>query len=70
MDRLPQMGGASYPLARALYDCVAEEPDELSFRAGDILEVLDTNSHDWFVCRHQGTMMSANAPANYLQMLQ
>lgn len=44
-------------LAKALYDNVAESPDELSFRKGDIMTVLerDTQGLDgWWLCSLHG----------------
>lgn len=35
-------------LAEAVWDHVAMEPEELAFRAGDVIEVLDTLDKDWW----------------------
>lgn len=35
-------------LAEAVWDHVAMEPEELAFRAGDVIEVLDTMDRDWW----------------------
>lgn len=35
-------------LAEAVWDHVAMEPEELAFRAGDVIEVLDTLDRDWW----------------------
>ncbi|GFG36450.1 hypothetical protein Cfor_11474, partial [Coptotermes formosanus] len=35
-------------LAEAVWDHVAMEPEELAFRAGDVIEVLDTVDRDWW----------------------
>ncbi|XP_073436768.1 cas scaffolding protein family member 4 isoform X2 [Dendrobates tinctorius] len=57
-------------LAKALYDNKAECPDELAFRKGDILTVLDQNvlgSEGWWRCYLHGRQ--GLAPANRLQLL-
>lgn len=44
-------------LARALYDNTAEAPDELAFRKGDILVVLEQNTNNiegWWLCSLRG----------------
>jgi hypothetical protein len=69
MDRMPTFGQSTYPLARALYDCIAEEPDELSFKGGDVLEIVDMSNPDWWVARHQGTFDNRNIPVNYVQLM-
>ncbi len=57
-------------LAKALYDNVAEAPDELTFRRGDVLTVMETNPgglDGWWLCslnNHQGI-----APGNRLRIL-
>ncbi|XP_024879180.1 rho guanine nucleotide exchange factor 4-like isoform X3 [Temnothorax curvispinosus] len=35
-------------LAEAVWDHVAMEPEELAFRAGDVIDVLDTLDRDWW----------------------
>lgn len=35
-------------LAEAVWDHVAMEPEELAFRAGDLIDVLDTVDKDWW----------------------
>lgn len=35
-------------LAEAVWDHVAMEPEELAFRAGEVIEVLDTLDRDWW----------------------
>ncbi|XP_061816609.1 breast cancer anti-estrogen resistance protein 1 [Nerophis lumbriciformis] len=57
-------------LAKALYDNVAESPDELSFRKGDILTVLERNTqglNGWWLCSLHGRQ--GIVPANRLKIL-
>ncbi|XP_041811828.1 cas scaffolding protein family member 4 [Chelmon rostratus] len=57
-------------LAKALYDNTAERADELAFRKGDIVTVLDQNvagTSGWWKCSLYGRR--GLAPANRLQLL-
>ncbi|CAL1545758.1 unnamed protein product [Lymnaea stagnalis] len=57
-------------LAKALYDNIAETPDELAFRRGDVLTVVeqDTNGLDgWWLCSLRGK--HGIAPGNRLKIL-
>ncbi|KAG7478082.1 hypothetical protein MATL_G00076670 [Megalops atlanticus] len=57
-------------LAKALYDNTAECPDELAFRKGDIVTVMEQNvtgSHGWWKCSLHGRQ--GLAPANRLLLL-
>uniref|UniRef100_A0A3B4ABF7 Osteoclast-stimulating factor 1 n=1 Tax=Periophthalmus magnuspinnatus TaxID=409849 RepID=A0A3B4ABF7_9GOBI len=54
-------------LPEALYDFTAEEEDELEFRAGDIIEVLDRNDPSWWRGKLRGK--SGLFPANYTEQL-
>ncbi|NXE96040.1 CASS4 protein, partial [Menura novaehollandiae] len=59
-----------HTLAKALYDNKAECSDELAFRRGDILTVLEQNvlgSEGWWSCSLHGR--HGLAPANRLQLL-
>uniref|UniRef100_A0A8C8LPQ7 Breast cancer anti-estrogen resistance protein 1 n=1 Tax=Oncorhynchus tshawytscha TaxID=74940 RepID=A0A8C8LPQ7_ONCTS len=62
--------GSQNVLAKALYDNVAESPDELSFRKGDIMTVLerDTQGLDgWWLCSLHGRQ--GIVPGNRLKIL-
>ncbi|KAM6946513.1 cas scaffolding protein family member 4 [Lycodopsis pacificus] len=57
-------------LAKALYDNTAERADELAFRKGDIVTVMDQNvagTRGWWMCSLYG--WDGLAPANRLQLL-
>ncbi|XP_036955581.1 cas scaffolding protein family member 4 [Acanthopagrus latus] len=57
-------------LAKALYDNTAECADELAFRKGDIITVMDQNvagTSGWWMCSLYGRQ--GLAPANRLQLL-
>lgn len=57
-------------LAKALYDNTAECADELAFRKGDIIMVMDENvagTSGWWMCSLYGRQ--GLAPANRLQLL-
>lgn len=51
---------------KALYDFTAEESDELGFKAGDIIEVLDRSDVSWWRGRLRGN--TGLFPANYTMM--
>ena len=68
MDQLPSFGQQSnYPMARALYDCEAEEPDELTFYAGANIEILNMEHSEWWVGRLNG--VTGNVPSCYVELL-
>ena len=53
-------------VAKALYDNIAESLDELPFRKGDLLTVLEQNTaglEGWWLCSLRGRQVSAS---NYL----
>lgn len=57
-------------LAKALYDNVAESPDELTFRKGDIMTVLERNTgglDGWWLCSLHGRQ--GIVPGNRLKIL-
>lgn len=57
-------------LAKAVYDNMAESPDELAFRKGDILTVLEQNTNGlegWWLCSLRGRQ--GICPGNRLRLL-
>ncbi|XP_059054032.1 breast cancer anti-estrogen resistance protein 1 isoform X2 [Achroia grisella] len=57
-------------MARALYDNIAESPDELAFRRGDLLTVLEQNtggSEGWWLCSLRGRQ--GICPGNRLKVV-
>ncbi|XP_054286391.1 breast cancer anti-estrogen resistance protein 1 isoform X2 [Macrosteles quadrilineatus] len=57
-------------VARALYDNIAESPDELAFRRGDVLTVLEQNTagiEGWWLCALRGRQ--GICPGNRLRLL-
>ena len=56
--------------AKALYDNIADTPDELNFNAGDVLEIIAKDYDDnegWWKCS-LGTLEGL-VPANFLEEL-
>ncbi|XP_052063389.1 breast cancer anti-estrogen resistance protein 1-like isoform X1 [Mytilus californianus] len=57
-------------LAKAVYDNKAETPDELAFRRGDVLSVIEQDTgglEGWWLCSYRGKQ--GIAPGNRLQLL-
>ncbi|KAB0392406.1 hypothetical protein E2I00_020220 [Balaenoptera physalus] len=54
-------------LAKALYDNVAESPDELSFRKGDIMTVLERDTQGLDGCKTQQGLYQAPGPSPQFQ---
>ncbi|XP_018603290.2 enhancer of filamentation 1 isoform X2 [Scleropages formosus] len=62
--------GSKGAMARALYDNVPESPEELAFRKGDILTVIEQNTgglEGWWLCSLHGRQ--GIAPGNRLKLL-
>ena len=49
LRNLPPRMQIIFPTVRAVYDYDAVHGDELSFKEGDLLEVMETDEDDW--CR-------------------
>ncbi|XP_056606448.1 GRB2-related adapter protein 2b [Triplophysa dalaica] len=61
---LPQSSGTS---VRAMFDFTAEDQDELNFRTGDLIEVLDQSDRFWWKGRLRGR--TGLFPVNYTNPL-
>ncbi|CAL1587793.1 unnamed protein product [Knipowitschia caucasica] len=66
-EPLPPPPQRSTTQVRALYDFMAEEGDELEFRAGDVIEVLDRSDPLWWKGKLRGK--SGLFPSNYTELL-
>ncbi|XP_055631950.1 breast cancer anti-estrogen resistance protein 1 isoform X2 [Toxorhynchites rutilus septentrionalis] len=58
-------------LAKAIYENIAESTDELAFRKGDILTVIETDTSDlkgWWLCQLRGRQ--GICPGNRLKIIQ
>jgi len=53
-------------IMKAIYDYQEQEPDELSFHAGDIVYVLDQTDDDWWRARCKGR--EGLVPSNHLEV--
>jgi hypothetical protein len=60
---------ASQPTAaKALYDYSAQQPDELSIRAGEELTLMGKEEAGWYQCRNVGGNLGM-VPSNYLTII-
>lgn len=64
---LPNKPVIVLPRCRALYDYSAQDLDELSFREGDIIDVVKEHEGGWWTGRLKGR--EGLMPANYVQKL-
>ena len=50
----------------AVYGCDGDTEDELSFKAGDIIMVVDSSDANWWTGAVDGTGPTGTFPANYV----
>lgn len=74
---LPPVPGAAAPapvvdenLFVALYDYAARAADDLSFKKGEHLRVLNQSDGDWWQAEHVVTMKKGFIPSNYVAKVQ
>lgn len=53
--------------ARALYNFNARDPEDLSFRKGDMLNILEKHEVEWWRAQSQRSLQIGVIPANYVQ---
>lgn len=56
----------SYEIFIALYDYITRTPEDLEFYKGDLLEILDNKSGDWWLARSKKTRLHGYIPSNYV----
>ena len=57
-------------VVKALYDFASEDSDDLNFKVGDVIEVLDSSDqYGWWNGRIKGTQRTGNFPSNYVKKL-
>jgi len=55
------------PQCRALYDFQAENPDELSFSTGQVIDIVSQENSDWWTGILNGR--EGIFPANYVELI-
>ncbi|XP_046355449.2 tyrosine-protein kinase SRK2-like [Haliotis rufescens] len=63
----PSAFSATAKLLTALYDYEARSNDDLSFRKGDQMELLDESDGDWWLAKHENGQ-EGYVPSNYVAM--
>lgn len=69
---VPQIPDANVPSAKifvALYDYDARTDEDLSFRKGEHLEILNDTQGDWWLARSKRTRKEGYIPSNYVAKL-
>lgn len=56
-----------HPRAQGLWDFNTVQPNELPFRTGDVLNIIDSSAGDWWTAELNGR--TGLIPANYVQMI-
>lgn len=61
--------GSGYPVFIALYDYETRTEEDLRFKKGEHLEILDNKQGDWWFARSKKTRMKGYIPSNYVAKL-
>lgn len=64
----PQMNAKGDTLARAQFDYVTDEDDEISFKEGDIVKILKIEGHGWWTGEFNGKV--GIFPGNFVELMQ
>ncbi|KAG8240242.1 hypothetical protein J437_LFUL004702 [Ladona fulva] len=62
-------GGLNAKIFVALYDYDARTDEDLSFRKGEHLEILNDTQGDWWLARSKATKQEGYIPSNYVAKL-
>ena len=56
----------SFPLFVGKYDYSSRTDDDLSFKKGDLLYIMNTDEGDWWFARSKQTLQEGYIPNNYV----
>jgi SH3 domain len=56
---IPSPDGSGRRQCIALYDCKADNEDELSFRSGEIINIISQEEDEWWVSKQRSTISAA-----------
>ena len=68
-SRSSSSGGHGTMICRALYNNVAEEVDELNFKAGDLIELIEIDQSGWWKGRLLNDGSIGVFPSNYVEIV-
>ena len=68
-SRRSSSGGDGTMICRALYNNVAEEVDELNFKAGDLIELIEIDQSGWWKGRLLNDGSVGVFPSNYVEIV-
>jgi hypothetical protein len=68
-SRSSSSGGDGTMICRALYNNVAEEVDELNFKAGDMIELIEIDQSGWWKGRLLNDGSVGVFPSNYVEIV-
>lgn len=69
MPQIPDTDTSTAKIFVALYDYDARTDEDLSFRKGEHLEILNDTQGDWWLARSKRTRQEGYIPSNYVAKL-
>lgn len=68
-DSASDVSPTSAKIYVALYDYDARTAEDLSFRKGECLEIIDNTQGDWWYAKSRSTKLEGYIPSNYVAKL-
>ena len=63
---MPPTPQPNYPVYVGKYDYDSRTDDDLSFKKGDLLYIIDTDEGDWWYAQHKDSGLKGYIPSNYI----
>ncbi len=63
---LPPLPEADWPLFVGKYDYDSRTEDDLGFKKGDLLYIINPNNADWWYAQHRVSWDKGFVPSNYI----